>query len=364
MKKRVIAALAAGVLAVGMFAGCGKSTAQKVDDAEKKVEEAVESGDEKKVEEAAAAVESTAKDVAADVGEITMILSSRDEFLSTLEAGALAAAADLGIKLTTVDAQNDTSKMQQFVETAKNAGQKAVIINPIDADACDTLIQAAGDMKVIFVNRPPTDTAKTLSKNAVYVGSDEMKSGYYQGEALSKYFKEKGKDSIKYILLQGTIGNVSTTNRTASLLLAFEDNKIKAEEATAPLCADWDRATAMDMISPLVDTIQYDCIVGNNDAMALGAIEALKAKGMDPKAIPIVGIDATADGRQAVKDGEMYMTVFQNAEGQGFGACMAAINMIIGKPINEGTSFELDESGFIAWVPFEPVNKDNVADYD
>ena len=360
MKKRVIAALMASVMVLGLFAGCGAKKEEAAPAAEETTEEAAPA-EEEATEEAAPAEEAAET---TDIGEITMILSSRDEFLSTLEAGALKAADELGIKLTTVDAQNDTSKMQQFVETARNAGQKAVIINPIDADACDTLVEAAGDMKVIFVNRPPTDTGAVLNENVVYCGSDEMKSGYYQGEALSAYFKDAGKTDIKYILLQGTIGNVSTTNRTASLLLAFEDNGINATEATAPLCADWDRATAMDMISPLVDTIEYDCIVGNNDAMALGAVEALKAKGLDPQAVPIVGIDATADGRQAVKDGDFLMTVFQNAEGQGFGACMAAVNLVNGKPCNEGTDFELDETGFISWVPFEPVTKDNVADYD
>ena len=58
------------------------------------------------------------------------------------------------------------------------------------------------------------------------------------------------------------------------------------------------------------------------------------------------------------------MSVYQNPFGQGEGALRAALNMISGKPINEGTSFDLDETGNIVWVPFEPVTIDNVADYD
>ena len=80
--------------------------------------------------------------------------------------------------------------------------------------------------------------------------------------------------------------------------------------------ADWDRATAQDMITPLLTTIEYDCIVGNCDALSLGAVEAMKSQGLDPSSVPIVGIDATTDGRQAIHDGDMYMTVFQNAAGQ------------------------------------------------
>ena len=169
---------------------------------------------------------------------------------------------------------------------------------------------------------------------------------------------------IKYILVSVTIGNVSTTLRTESVLKALEDNGINATEATAPLAGDYDRSTAQDMITPLLKTIEYDCIIANNDAMALGAIEALKAEGLDPTTIPVVGIDATEDGRAAVKDGEMGMTVFQDASGQGFGALLAAKNLIEGNDLNDGSTYEVDETGYILWVPFEPVTIDNVADYD
>jgi inositol transport system substrate-binding protein len=165
-----------------------------------------------------------------------------------------------------------------------------------------------------------------LNENAVYAGSDEMESGKYQGEWLAEHFKAEGKTDIKYILLNGMIGQTSTAQRTESCLQALADAGINAEEATAPLAADWDRATAQDMITPLVTTIEYDCIISNNDAMALGAIEALKAAGIDPSTIPIVGVDA-------------------------------------GKALNEGTNFTLDETGNVLWVPFEPVTIDNVADY-
>ena len=91
----------------------------------------------------------------------------------------------------------------------------------------------------------------------------------------------------------------------------------------------------------------------------------MKAQGMDPTSIPIVGIDATVDGIQAIKDGTLAMTVFQDPNGQGMGAVMAAKNMIEGTPINQDTDYEVDdENANIVWVPFEPVTPDNVADYE
>lgn len=295
---------------------------------------------------------------------MTLIMSLRDEFLSTLEAGSKAAAEELGVTLSSQDAQNDAGKLIQFIESARNAGDDAVLVNLVDAETAQQCIEAAGDMKVVFVNRVPADTSVLEAGKSAAVVSDENTSGYYQGEFLANYFKEQGKTDIKYLMLKGTLGLVHTEQRSASVLKGLADNGINATEAAAPLVAEYDRATAMDMISPLLTTTEFDCIIANNDAMALGAVEAMKAQGLDPTSIPIVGIDATVDGVQAIKDGTLAMTVFQDANGQGYGAVKAAANLIEGNPINDGTDYETDETGNICWVPFEPVTPDNVADYE
>ena len=339
MKKRVFASFMAMAMAATMLTGCG--------------------GD-----KPAANGSGSGAAAGDDALNMTLIMSLRDEFLSALEAGCKTAADEVGVKLATQDAQNDTSKLLQFVESARNNGDDAVLINLVDAETAQQCIEAAGDMKVVFVNRAPSDTS-VLNDNAKFVGSNEMTSGGYQGEFLAKYFNEKGQKDVKYLMLQGTLGLVHTEQRSASVIEQMKAGGLNPIEAAAPLVADYDRANAMDMISPLVDTVEYDCIIANNDAMALGAVEALKAKGLDPTKVPIVGIDATVDGREAIKSGEMAMTVFQNPDGQGRASLMAAINMIEGKPINEGTQYEVDdEYAQVVWVPFEPVTIHNVADYE
>ena len=338
MKKRVFASFMAMAMAATMLTGCG--------------------GD-----KPAANGSGSGAAAGDDALNMTLIMSLRDEFLSALEAGCKTAADEVGVKLATQDAQNDTSKLLQFVESARNNGDDAVLINLVDAETAQQCIEAAGDMKVVFVNRAPSDTS-VLNDNAKFVGSNEMTSGGYQGEFLAKYFNEKGQKDVKYLMLQGTLGLVHTEQRSASVIEQMKAGGLNPIEAAAPLVADYDRANAMDMISPLVDTVEYDCIIANNDAMALGAVEALKAKGMDPTNVPIVGIDATVDGVEAVKNGELAMTVFQDPNGQGYGAVMAAKNMIEGKAITEGTDYETDETGNIVWVPFEPVYPENVADYE
>ena len=142
MKKKIIAGILTGVLALGMLTGCGGGS-----------ESASSSGGSSEGTEQEAASDSEGG--AEGGASVTLIMSSRDEFLSTLEAGALSAAEEAGISLTTQDAQNDQSKLLQYVETAKNNGNDAVIINLVDADAANAAVEAAGDMKVVFVNRRP-----------------------------------------------------------------------------------------------------------------------------------------------------------------------------------------------------------------
>lgn len=295
---------------------------------------------------------------------ITLVLSQRDEWLSTLVDAAEAAAKEKGYNMNTVDCLSDVSKAIQFVESARNAGEEVVIVNLVDPSQAGEIIEAAGSMKVVFVNRLPGDMG-LLNENAVYVGSNEREAGIYQAKALAEYFKAQGKTEIKYILLNGILGQASTINRTEGVLSTLAEEGINATEASAPLACDYDRANAMDQISPLLTSgTQFDCIISNNDAMALGAVEAMKGANMDPSALPIVGVDCTADGAAAVASGDMYMTVFQNAVGQGSGAMQAAINLLNGDPIDTNTGLSVDgENPHIVWVPFEPVTADNVANY-
>lgn len=343
MKKRLFTMLLAAIMMVSMLIGCGTGDTGGKDSKGTNTEA---NGD---------AAPSAEK-------RITLIMALRDEWLSELEAGAKK-SCPAGVSLETQDAQNDAAKQLQQVEAAKNAGAAAIIINLVDPQTAGEMKEAAGGLPVVFVNRYPADSS-VLDENCIYVGSDENTSGKFQGEWLIDYFKSKGQTEIKYVLLNGTLGQTATTLRSASVLKALKDGGINAVEATAPLACDFDRAKAMDKFTPLVGSTQYDCIISNNDAMALGVVEALEQKNINPAEKPIVSIDASKDGRQAIKDGKLAMSVFQDPIGQGKGAILAAANLVENKDISENTGYEKDDTGFVLWVPFEPVTIDNVASYD
>ncbi len=339
MKRRLFAMLLALAMLAGIMTACAAQTSETTE---------------------------TAANAPADENagsySITFIMPTRNEFNTTMATGMQAKCDELGIKLTMQDVNNDSSKVIQFVESARNSGDNAVVVLPVDSETIAQIVEAAGDMKVVIVNRAPTDTS-IFTGDVAYVGSDERQAGTFQGEYLAQVLKDAGETVAKPIFLLGTVGAENTTKRTESAKQALTDAGLELD-VVAELAPNWDRAEALTKIQPLVNTADYNCIIANNDDMALGAIEALQAGGVDPKSVPVVGIDATVNGVEAVTNGTLAMTVFQDAAGQGIGSIMAAVNMLEGKAINENTEYTLDETNAnMVWIPFVPVYESNVADF-
>ena len=338
MKKQIVSGLISAVMALTLLAGCGSSSSGSA---------------------APAAGGGDAK--SENKYEMAYVLSTRDEFLGLLEENVAAAADELGVGMEMKYAGEDSQKMIDCISAAKTEGKDAVLVNLNAAEDAQACIEAAGDMKVVFINRVPADYG-VLGDSAAAVASDENTSGAYQGEYLAKYFADKGQTEVSYVLLRGTEGLVHTNLRTDKALEAMEAAGIKLTEA-ACIHANYNRVTASDAFAADVigKEVKYDCIISNNDAMALGAIAALNEAGIDPKAVPIVGIDATQDGQDAIKSGEMAMTVFQSAPGQAKSSVQAAINMLEGKDLAEGTECEVaSDSPYVLYFPFEPITADNV----
>jgi inositol transport system substrate-binding protein len=303
-------------------------------------------------EPAAEAAAPAAAEAPASEKKITIGVSlyARDQFISTLEQGILAAAEAAGVMVDSQEANNDTQKQAEQVRTFATKGYDVLIVNLVDTSTAETIIAEAGDIPIIFVNRRPDDSILVEGKYA-YVGSQEWDAGKMQSEFLATYFAGRT-DPINYVLFMGQLGLENTQQRTDSVKTeltnaGFTLNKVFEDTAK------WDRATAMDMMQTFLGTgAVFDCVICNNDEMALGVIEALKAGGIDLSKVPVVGIDATDMACESVKNGEMAMTVFQDAAGQG-AKCIE-----FAKLAAEGKLMEL-----FGWVPFQPVTVANVADF-
>ena len=98
--------------------------------------------------------------------------------------------------------------------------------------------------------------------------------------------------------------------------------------------------------------LEFDAVVSNNDEMAIGAIQALKAAGRAMDSVVVGGVDATQDALAAMAAGDLDVTVFQNAAGQGQGAVDAAIKLSKGEKVESKV-----------YIPFELVTPENLSKY-
>lgn len=103
----------------------------------------------------------------------------------------------------------------------------------------------------------------------------------------------------------------------------------------------------------LDDKPAIDAVLAANDAMGIGAADALAQAGYAIASIPIVGVDATAEGRAAIRDGRLNFTVFQNPEAQGAGAVEAAMSLL------GGTAPEGVEDS-VKWIEYLAVDAGNI----
>lgn len=289
--------------------------------------------------------------------QIGFSIAVRDQFLTSLEMAATKKAEELGVKLEVYEAKEDISTQISHVQTCAVKGFDAMVVNMVNADNAAEVLAAAGDMKVVFVNRAP-DLALLEKGKYVYVGSDENVSGGLQGKFLAEHFQAEGKTSINIVVFKGDLTHPATPACTNSALNGLKEGGIEYNilyEDTA----NWDRATAMNKFVQFMGKGEsLDAVICNNDEMALGVIEAMKTSGSGEIFCPVVGIDATVVGCESVKAGEMAFTVFQSAVGQGAGSVQAAVDILDGKDLQNA-----NEDGTISWVAFEPVGPENVDEY-
>lgn len=283
--------------------------------------------------------------------KIGLTMSSRDQFLSTLETAVKDSASILGnVEVTAFDSEDDIQKQLSHIDSFIASKMDVIIVNLVNTDTTEEIIAAAKGTPIVFVNRTPLEETLKKYDNVSYVGSNESEAGILQAKYLSEYFAEKDVTEINYVLLMGILGLQSTNARTDSVKTSLEEygfTLIKQFEDTAK----YDRATAMSKIQQFIGTGKpFDVIIANNDEMALGAIEALKSAGITD--IPVVGIDATANALVAIEIEEMACSIFQDATGQGEGALNMAYAYATG-----GETSKYD------WIPFMLVTKDNVANF-
>ncbi|WLH10492.1 sugar ABC transporter substrate-binding protein [Pseudomonas hefeiensis] len=242
------------------------------------------------------------------------------------------------------DARSDVVKQLSQVENFISQKVDAIIVNPVDTAATQRITQAAvaAGIPLVYVNRRPDDLK--LPAGVVTVASDDLEAGRMQMQYLAD--KMGGKGNI--VILLGDLANNSTTNRTKGVkevLAKYPGIKIEQEQTGI-----WSRDKGMTLVNDwLTQGREFNAVVSNNDEMAIGAAMALKGAGKEKGSVLIAGVDGTPDGLNAVKKGEMAVSVFQDAKGQADGSIDTAVKMVKKQPVEQAV-----------WVPYRLITPENV----
>ncbi|WBA83130.1 galactose/glucose ABC transporter substrate-binding protein MglB [Endozoicomonas sp. GU-1] len=290
-----------------------------------------------------------------------------DNFMASVRRAIEAEAGKVdGVRLLMNDSQNDQSKQNDQVDVMLARGVDALAINLVDPAAAPVIIQKAkyDDVPIVFYNKEPTPEALASYKHAYYVGTDSKESGIIQGELIAEHWAKNsawdlnGDGKIQYVLLKGEPGHPDAEARTSYVISTLNDRGYPTAELHMDT-AMWDTAMAKDKVDawisgPNADKIEV--VIANNDAMAMGAIESLKAAGKS--AIPVFGVDALTEALALIKGGQMQGTVLNDANNQAKAAFQLANNLANGKAAGEGTNWNIENK--IVRVPYVGVDKDDL----
>jgi inositol transport system substrate-binding protein len=278
-----------------------------------------------------------------------------DNFLTVLRNGMIEYAKTLdGVTLQVEDAQDDVAKQQSQVQNFIASGVDAIIVNPVDTDATVALskIAAEAGVPLVYVNREPVNVDSLPEKQA-FVASDERESGTLETQQICKLLKEAGKTEANIVVMMGQLNNQAARQRTQDVHDVIATPECSFMKIVEEQTANWQRTEASDLMTNWLSAgVQFDAVVSNNDEMAIGAIQAMKAAGKDTSKEIIGGVDATQDALAAMKAGDLKVTVFQDAAGQGKGAVDAALKIAKGEKVDTKV-----------YIPFKLVTPENVDEY-
>ncbi|MCE6952708.1 sugar ABC transporter substrate-binding protein [Cereibacter sphaeroides] len=278
-----------------------------------------------------------------------------DNFLTVLRNGMEEYAASLpDVTLQIEDAQNDVGKQLNQIENFVASGVSAIIVNPVDTDATTAMSQAAANagIPLVYVNRQPVNL-DSLPDNQAFVASDEKESGTLETQEVCRLLKEQGKTEAKAVVLMGELSNQAARMRTQDIKDVIATPECSFITIVEEQTANWSRTQGADLMTNWLSAgIEFDAVISNNDEMALGAIQALKTAGRAMDDVVVAGVDATQDALAAMAAGDLDVTVFQNAAGQGKGAVDAALALARGEKVEKSV-----------FVPFELVTPANLSEY-
>jgi inositol transport system substrate-binding protein len=271
------------------------------------------------------------------------VMNLANEFIVSVNDAMAVKAKESGVQLVVNDAQRSAEKQVQQVETFIAEKVDAIILNPCEVEASSPAVDKAIAAGIPIVNV----NSETQSTPTAFVGSHDEESARLAMEYIAGCLKGKG----EIVIMHGYMGQAAQLKRDrgAQEVLAKHPGLHLLAEQTA----EWDRAKAVTLMENWLQTHgdKIAAVFAQNDEMAMGALLAIE-RAKKKERIIVVGVDAIGDALQAVKDGRLDATVFQDAARQGGMAVELASKLAQRQPVERET-----------FIPFQLVTRENVGKF-
>jgi ABC-type sugar transport system substrate-binding protein len=236
--------------------------------------------------------------------EVAVVVSTlNNPWFVVLGEAARARAEALGYEARVFDSQNDTAKEASHFEDLLASGYRAVLFNPTDStgSVANALLAKSAGVPVFCIDR---------EVNSTEAATAQLFSDNYSGcVALGEYFVEQVGEVGKYAELLGILGDNNTFNRSRGFHSVVD--RYPGLQMVAQQSADFDRAKALDVTESILQKHpDLDAVFCGNDAMAMGAYQALVGAGKAEQ-VKVFGFDGADDVVALVAEGKIAATAMQ-----------------------------------------------------
>lgn len=254
---------------------------------------------------------------------VFIVKSMQFSFMLSMIDGAEAAAAlvpNINIKCIGPETPYSVEEQIQLVEQAITDNADAILITPADSTGIIPAVEKANEAGI------PIATPNTKAYGGevlTWIGVDNYTVGYELGHAICDALDGKG----KVVLIEGTAGNSTSTERVDGYLDAFAEYPEIELLDSQP--ADFNREKGMTVMENFLQRYpEIDGVASVNKDMTMGALEACKAVGREDEMIHVT-FDVDSDCLDAIEAGEILITGAQEEKSQvanAIYACLLACN--------------------------------------
>lgn len=263
------------------------------------------------------------------------------------------------------EAAGSEKTQNEQVRELIDAGCNVLCVNLVDrADPSEIIDMAReSDIPLIFFNREPVEEDMLQWEQTYYVGAPARQSGQMQGELAADVIRDGGVDRngdgrIQYVILEGEADHQDAIIRTESVVNTLQEKGVELEKLDYQI-ANWNRAQAQNRMRQMIGQFhdEIELVLSNNDDMAMGAVDAYNALNYTEENRPVFfGVDGTAVGLQAVKDGDLAGTVYNDKEAQANVMAQLSVALVTGEGL-DAIAFENER---YIYVPYLKVDQENV----